>query len=456
MRSAILRCCFLTGLTLGAGLASSRGQAVDTPDGKTAQIGSATVEQLLAKLADRDYPVREAAARELATKGVEALPALQNARKSADPEVRRRLDELVPPLERKLALAPRLVTLHMVDRPLRDALAELTRQTGYKVGAWEGDQQLAKDRNVFTFHLDKIPFWQALDQVCEAGGLILQQNFGDDTLRVIAQDSYVPFASYNGPFRVVATGFTYNRNNSFSAAPRLPTLSAGGVQNEFLQLGITLTAEPKLPIVRVGQVRIVSAVDDEERSMAPPVSIGPGDLYNRRYYYGGNFRSYQHAAQVQLILPSRNARYVKRVQGVIPVTLVSDQKAIVVTDHLLTAKGKKFKVGNATFGVEDVSEMPGKQYQISLKVTEDAAANNADTSQWQTLQQRLQVQDDKGNTRQIAFTSVGRSGAGTSQFTFILQQTPGQNQGNPNRLLYTAWDTMDHEITFEFRDLPLP
>jgi hypothetical protein len=217
-----------------------------------------------------------------------------------------------------------------------------------------------------------------------------------------------------------------------------------------------LAVEPRLPIVRVGQVRILSAVDDEQRSMAPTAASAAGDVYNRRYYYGGNFRSLQHAAQAPLILPGRNARFVKRVEGVIPVTLIAEQRAIVVTDHLLTAKGKKFKVEGATFHVEDVVEMPGKQYQFRLSITEETASNANDPNQFQSLQQRLQVQDDKGGMRQIVYMSIGRSGVGNSQFTFMLQPAVGQNVGNPNRLLYYAWETMEHEVHFEFRDLPLP
>jgi len=142
--------------------------------------------------------VRDAAVRPFPALGVEALPELQRARKSADPEVRRRLDEIIPPLARKLALAPKLISLHMTDRPIKDVLAELTRQTGYKIASWPDDQPNAKDPHVFSFHLDNVPFWQAMDQVCEAGGLILQQGYGDDTLRVYPQESYVPFTCYTG------------------------------------------------------------------------------------------------------------------------------------------------------------------------------------------------------------------------------------------------------------------
>ena len=274
----------------------------------------------------------------------------------ADPEVRRRLDELIPPLARKQALSPKLITLHMIDRPIRDILAELTRQTGYKIGAWPEEQPNNKDPNVFTFHLDNVPFWQAMDQICEAAGLVLQQGYGDDTLRVNALDSYVPFTSYHGAFRVVATGFTYSRNNQFGQLPRNLGLVQQGMQRDNLQLMLLIAVEPKLPMLRAGMIRILEAEDDEHHSMLASTQTVANDPFNRRYYYPGAFRSFLHNSQAPLLLASKTAQSVKKVRGVIPVTIVSEQKQMVVTDRLLTSKGKKFKTGGATFHIEDITE----------------------------------------------------------------------------------------------------
>src|SRR5262249_50557895 len=153
--------------------------------------------------------------------GADALPALYRARSHADPEIRRRLDELIPPLERALTLAPKPITLHLTNRPLREAIEALTAQTGYKFAGldYPGGE---RDKMVYSFHFDKLPFWQAMDQVCEAGGYVLQQSYyGDDSLRLFHQpDSYVPFVAYDGPFKVIATGFNYNRSNQFAQLVR--------------------------------------------------------------------------------------------------------------------------------------------------------------------------------------------------------------------------------------------
>jgi hypothetical protein len=434
--------------------------AADVPPSSSAPAPSTA--QLIEKLADRDYHVREAASKALAARDTDALPALIKARQNADPEVRRRLEELIPVLERRAALTPKRVTLHMTARPLKDAFAELSRQTGYKIGAWPNDRFNEDDRHLFTFNFDKLPFWQAMDQVCEAGGLILQQTYwGDDSLRVYSQDSYVPFAHYNGPFRVVATGFTYSRNNQFGQLARNPmpmngAMQFGAMQNEFLQLGLTIAVEPKLPILRAGQVRLLVAEDEERRSMIPSPNNAATDAMNRRGYYGGGgFRAFVYPIQVALTLPSKNDRWVKTIRGTIPVTVLSEQKPAIVTERLLASKGKKFKVGNSVFSIEEISEMPGKQYQFRISVTEENKGGGNDYTQVQTLQQRLEIQDDKGLKRPMFLSNINYSGPGAAQLQFTLQP-PAAGAGNPTRLIYYAWETLEHEVEFEFHDLPLP
>ena len=443
-----MRRALMVGLTLSAALSFA---FADPP----ANTKRANVAQLIAQLTDGDFHVRDSAQKSLANVGVESLPELQKARVHSDPEVRRRLDELIPPLARKLALSPKLITLHMIERPIRDVMAELTRQTGYKIATWPEGQPNNRDSNVYTFHLDNVPFWQAMDQICEAGGLSIQQNWGDEIMRVYAQDIYVPFVSYQGAFRIVATGFTYNRINQFGQLPRNVGFVTPVIQHDTLLLTLNIAAEPKLPMMRAGAIRILAAEDDEHHSMIASNPELANDPFNRRYYYPGNFRNFLQSSQAQLLPASKTAQFVRKLRGVIPVTIVSEQKELLVTDRLLTSKGKKFKAGGATFHIEDVTELPGKQYQFRVTVSEDGKSGAFnDGSLFQSLQQRMQIQDDKGVVRPFNLMSSS-TGNNSIQFTFMLQPQGG-NVGNPTRLVYLAWETLEHEVEFEFHDLPLP
>jgi hypothetical protein len=414
---------------------------------------SATVEQLIQQLSSKDFHTRDLASKAITALGVDALSALQKGRTNPDPEVRRRLDELIPPLERSLTLMPKRVTLHMTNRPLSEVLAEISKQTGYKLATWEGQTNPAGPKAVYTFHFDKAPFWEALDRVCEGAGLVLQQNWGDEQLRLMFSDSYIPYVSCNGPFKVVATGFSYYRNNNFGQLPRNPA-QQGQQAAENLQLSFMIWVEPKLPIIKVGMARLLSAEDEEKHSMLP-VPINNGNMWWGSHYYGGGYRTFFHQTQCHLAWASKTCRTVKTLKGVIPVTLLADQKPTVITDKILSAKGKKFKVGDASFSVEEVTSMPGNNYQIRMAVTEEAKDNPNDYSRMQSMQQRLELQDEKGNKypSYVNFTNWNPSSA---QLTLMTQPAGIAKLGKPAKLVFYSWSLMEHEVTFEFKDLPLP
>src|SRR5262245_12946658 len=91
-----------------------------------------SVAQWIERLGSNDFRTREAASLALSKVGYNALPALRKAQAHPDPEIRRRLEELIPALETAAALEPRRVTLKMANKPVKEILAEITRQTGYK------------------------------------------------------------------------------------------------------------------------------------------------------------------------------------------------------------------------------------------------------------------------------------------------------------------------------------
>src|SRR4051812_49954940 len=118
------------GLALGVclGMAPTvRGEGTTTPP------PAATIERLIEQLGSPDFKVRESAGKALAARGADVLPALKKAAAHPDPEVRQRLAALIADTERAVLLAPKRVTLHLDGVPLRDAVAELARASGYKI-----------------------------------------------------------------------------------------------------------------------------------------------------------------------------------------------------------------------------------------------------------------------------------------------------------------------------------
>ena len=403
----------------------------DTPAKKPSP--AATPEQLVEQLASRDPQVREKAGKALAALGKEALPALLKAKGSADPEMRRRLDEMIPPLERAALLTARPLTLHITNKPIREILAELSRQSGYKLNyGWEGQQvsPTFRDKVVYTFHFDKLPFWQALDKITEATGMVPQQGnyYDSDAMYFYPNDSYVPFSCYNGAFKVVASGFSYSRSNNFGQVPKNPTHVNQPAQ-EFLSVSLQVASEPRLPILSVGQIRLTAAIDDEGHSMLDASNNAPVNPYGNRYYGGPWGYSYMQGTQANLHWVSRTAKTVKTLKGIIPVTLLADQKPTVVTDKILACKGKKLKAGDATFHIEEITGTPGKPYQIKMTVTEENKENPNDYSRIQSIQQRIGLQDNKGNKLPCFCNITNWGGPNNIQFTLMMQPTNNAKLG---------------------------
>jgi hypothetical protein len=415
-----------------------------------------TVSQLIEQLASKDFHVRQNATRAITALGPTALPALQKARAHPDAEVRRRLEEIIVPIERAIALTPKLVTLHADKKIIKDVIADLAKASGYKIAIQEGQGTAAPTKTSYTFHFDKVLFWEVFDKICEESGLILQQNGTDDTLRLTFQNSYVPFRCYNGSFKVIATGFNYHRSNNFGQFPRNPGFQ-GNQGWENLQLNLSVGVEPRLPLIKLGQARVTVAEDDEKHSL----TVGDGNWNGwwwggRQWWGGGNQRIFFMATNVSLMSASRTAKTVKIVKGFVPVTLLAETKPVVVTDKIQSAKGKKIKVGSATFNIEDVTVAANKQITIKVQFSEESKDNDYDYSRIQSIQQRLEFQDEKGNKIPCNVNFQNFQSPTSAEFTVNSQPGSNNKAGVPTKLVFHHWILMEHEVPFEFHDLPLP
>jgi hypothetical protein len=211
----------------------------------------------------------------------------------------------------------------------------------------------------------------------------------------------------------------------------------------------------------LGEPRLIAAFDSDKNSMLP-VSRAGGEadlsVRPRRWVsrYGNGYRAYHMQAQVNLNRPSEKATFVRMLRGTVPVTLLAEQKPVVVTDAILTAKGKKFTVGSTTFHIEDASELPNKQYQVKLAVTEKNSDNPNDYTWMNALYQRIELQDANGYKFQVFGSNWGNSAPNHVQLTLTYGANNGRKAGPPTKFVYYSWKTLQHQLAFEFNDLPLP
>src|SRR5262245_37950176 len=139
-----------------------------------ADTSAERIARLVARLGSMNFTEREEATKELDAIGADAVPALKRATQSDDAETRRRAEDLVARIEKRLEskrlLTPTTVTLTCNDTPLTDAVADFAKKTGQPVAL--GNDQTKLEGRTVSLDLVDVPFWQALDRFCAAAGVM--------------------------------------------------------------------------------------------------------------------------------------------------------------------------------------------------------------------------------------------------------------------------------------------
>lgn len=399
--------------------------------------------QLIDALAAPNFKLREAATQTLETAGEAVLAELRQAQPHRDAEARKRLAQLIARIERNYLLAPKRVSLHADNLPADQLFADLSRQTGYAIACSQGAAATV------SLHADNVAFWEAVDLVCRQSGHGLQGYGESDGLMFTRVGQFSPHVSYAGQFRVAASGFYLSRSLDLAVRQLNPL---NPQRNETLTMSIQVCGEPKAALMSLGQPRISLAEDDAGNSLIPPQAR----VYESAYHdYSHGPRNPLRQTQLQLLGPG-SAQAIRRIQGMVPVTYLAEKRPELTIDSILQVKDRRFDSPNLTFEINEVREMPGNQVHIHATVRRNVGENQHDYSWTNSLAQRLELVDAQGRK----YTSEGfnwDSGSPTS-VTGTFQFNDGGNAklGKAAKLIYYNWITSQHEVTFEFRDLPLP
>jgi hypothetical protein len=439
-------------------------------------LGPAELQRLIEQLGDRDYRARDTAERRIVAEGNAALPLLRKAMGHKDPEVRRRALRLVPGLEHAAIVAPKRVTMMMHNQPISAVFAEISKQTGYQIqhqgvngmmvagAVARAVGKVAKGKAapaapkepLFSYTFVNEPFWEVIDRICRDCNLYVQQGYGDEIVRLYQGNHSSPYAGRDGAFRYAATNLYLSRTIDLNN-PGTPS------RNESLTLNLTLFAEPRLPFLNMGEPRIEAAYDSEKNSMIPKNAGGQHDEMNgwggmriSRRYYGGGYKQMSMQVGMNLIRVSEKASSIKLIRGVVPCTLLVDQKPMTLSDDIMKAKGKKQTIGELEFTIEDVQKQPNSQYSVKFSV---ANKGNPNDYTWQnTLYNRLELMDAKGNKYQN-WGSSWHGGGGNSVSMTLTYNGSNANPNKPGdakKFVYQHWVTKQHDVHFELRDVPLP
>lgn len=405
-------------------------------------VEKAEIQAAVERLGSDDFRVRERAGELLAKVGDRALPLLKAAlQTSDDPEVTRRLQVLTKQFEIDRLTKPRRVTVSAKNRPVKEVLAELATQTGYKIRV-----ENVTERMPITFECQEMPILEAVDQVCERAGVVSNIDDNDGAIVISIGDSSNPYTMYTGPFRIVATNVNANRSLQLSGLPRRSPLPP---QPEFLNISFMVQSEPKTPLLNVGQPIVTKAIDDKGNSLivaesANELTVGSAGA-NRCYSVGFNC-AVNH--------PARQATTIKELRAKVAVEVLAENRIDLVIENIQAANGKKFVGRSLTI---EVGKMTTQNNEVKLALTVRRNNGNPDDYSWLNgLHQRLELLDTNGVKYQSLGLEIQSNGPNVTTFQMQFIKPPNRKIGKPSQLHCIEWVPLSREIEFTFKDIPLP
>jgi hypothetical protein len=437
---------------------------------------------LVERLGAPRYAEREAATRALEALGREAIPALRQARRSDDPEVRSRAAGLLGRIEAAAMIRPTLVQLDFRDRPIAEVVKTLSDRTGVPMVLVPENNPQWQSRRMSLEAPQAVTFWGLFDRL-NSGGLAANVAMGgvQGSRGPIVHLYQGPLAaplptSDSGPFRATIHGIHYHRDRAFGGprpgslpfaqpgqVPRPPDAAAATVEQFFLDLQVA--AEPRMAITQNGPLKLVEALDDKGNNLLPPSA--PEEPVRR---VGSYFSSATMAGmpsvqvQVQLRHPHEPGQTIKRLRGTLPV-VVSARKDDPLVIDLASAKGKTFQTQDCSLTIHDMRTDPEQpRTTIELSLRSNVASDGADGGPLATdlmafrgpnlPMSQVEIFDAQGRTYLQWFPTSTRRDADALQMTLTL--LPAENLGPPTQLRFYDLARASTEFSFEFHDVPMP
>jgi WD40 repeat protein len=430
------------------------------------QAGAAEVEGWVRQLGGAGD--REAGQR-LQEVGPAALPALQAALAGTARDRQARLQEVIEQIEVAEALQPVRVRLNFHDVPVAEAVQALDRAFGMslvyapKVPAEPGPARLV------SLELDGVPFWEALDRFCQAAGLVVDSHPRNSL--ALTDGKPVPGQPVirAGPLRLEALQVT--RTNYLGRPP-------GVTPARSLLVNLALARAPHPALVGVAPgLRVLVAEDEEGKSLlavrplpAPEHFVEPLMLLTTRVY---------------LNAPSRSEGRLKRLEGVVPVEVLTRRKVLAEVKDLEQAGGKSWPAeGGLRLGV---AEYRGPQTGLA-RITLDLEGPPG--WHFDPRHHRVEVIDRQGHVWRAPFQArsrlpdgpypgqaallvaapllalpaavpwgglaLARHPAGTARWRVQVGLYSNPSAPAPDRLRFVEGRLLRAEVPFSFRDVPLP
>ncbi len=465
------------------------------PDGRDAagwvgQLGAAAFDD------------RVAACKALESLGIQALPALRAAADAADGRVRVRVRALIESIGRQAELdrfrRPTLIRLDFADQPLRAVIAALNDRHDFgltlRLGpdvrsklAFARDQDLnlkkeLRNRKVTLEVAEPLPFWEAIDRICQAGSLRYGLTYGSPShdrpggFQLMSDRTGRGPVVDSGPFRVQLTGLHSHFEQDFTQDFEVLRQQAPRGTTGDLTVDLAILPEPDLTIHQSGAVVITEATDDQGRSLLP-ASPPAFDAELARHMTSGSAST---SIAVPLVVPAPAGTVIRRLRGRVPVAVVARSlDPIVVPLQAPGAVGKLFSTRELTLVIDEATLTPPGPIAVKLTIRSKRDAwsggNRPGTGPTRYTQfdrdqitERVELREPTG--QRIKFDLNYQTSGGDSQGffnTYRLLVTPVLDVDPdgvptttrfpvPAELRFSGFVQTTTEIPFDFRDIPLP
>jgi hypothetical protein len=339
--------------------------------GQTPDVDPANLVQ---RLGSTRFAEREEATAALEKLGPDALTALRAALDAKDFELKSRAAALIAKIEAEaltrpgLLNRPTLIRLDFVDRTLQEVVAAFGSRELNPVD-WHPNTPANLRQQPVTFRDTKaLPFWTAVDKVCEAGGLTYLPGSpggpGDGQppqFRLfLAPGETTAIRTDDGPLRLELVSIKHIRSINLvpnpkpaAADPNNRTGPAFGEGVRDLRLELRLLAEPRLLVDRIGDVHLIEGVDELGQSLLD----GEGLQIQQSSVRDGDAQACI-SFQLKLKRPERVSKVIKRLRLTLPVEVVARRPDRLVI-QLAEADGKEYRHGRTRIRVLDVTRTRG-------------------------------------------------------------------------------------------------
>jgi hypothetical protein len=436
------------------------------------------VARLIAQLGSGKYAQREAAMRQLDALGERALPALTAAAAGADPETRRRIEQLIPKIqlqaETRGLLAGKRLRLVCKDTPVHEAIRQLAAKSGLLLLTDEEDVALVARKA--TLDTGATTFWEALDRLCRAANLSDRAHGVAGSAALLLTDGRgQPLPThFAGALRLRALPPEAKKR----AAPEAPPPSAGGARAETGFL-LEVLPEAQLPWRGVVGVRVTRAVAEggivlSQSTPSLPARSGPIPPDGPAVWDGATGRPLADASStgvvaVRLTAGQRPPTRLKEVQGVVTVELSLVRELLAVDDVVKAAgqvvdgqEGRFVKVLRAartgdTLELQVLLQPQGAAGTLPFQVVRDRRGILVMRRTGQESSATLALRDAAGNalTPRSSERTLTPNPAGGLLVEFRQVYALPAGQKGPLRLSCSGARAVAVDIPFTLRDVPI-